>query len=407
MKIIRYILIVFLTAAAVFSALKFRAITREGMDHQELEESIAVTYIKDRMNGDPGETVYEEVETETVVTESYATPRDELEYSDDVYPYFFGRHYTPDYATGTIMGVLEIPSIELRRGIYTGTWEDIAHDLEAWMTVQARPDYELGETHFCIYGHNAVSQELSFNKLRYVQIGEYFIITSGDKVYYYEVTDFFANWRESVTRDIVDNFDISKDKCYIITCGRDEYRWRDIVLVGDLKEVYTLEEWEKGEIHYYEVLKNDYKKIGVRNEKEKALLQISASEGQLDVTVTDESGSPLSDISIGIYDQDGFLVKDEEGSEMSFMSDENGQIRAEIAPGQYVVGIESDVYYTSDYDVQITEKKLKTEEAKKELYLEDIPSWAIYSIIAAIWLLLCIVIILFTRKPKEEIIHEV
>ena len=403
LRLFRYILIAVLTGAAVFCALKYRAITREGMDRQEIEESIAVTYITDLKNGDPEATVeYQDVVTETVVTESYATPRTELEYEDNNYPYFFGRHYTPDYATGTIMGVLEIPSIQLRRPIYTGTWEDILHDLDAWMTVQAHPDLVLGETHFAIYGHNSVSQDLSFNKLRYVQIGEYFAITSGDKVYYYEATDFFADWRECVTRYYVDDFTRPADQCYIITCGRDEYRWRDVVLVGTLQKVYDLEEWDAGEIHFYDTVKTEHTTVGIRNEKEEINLDLSAENGIVTASVTDKNGSPLQGVTVGFYDFDGLVLKDEDGSEKRFATDENGQIRASAGAPEFVIGIESDTYYSTDYSVKTTAKTIKTEAAGEELYIEDIPIYYIYAGIGAVWLVLCAVVILVTRKPKEK-----
>ena len=402
--IFRYVLIAVLTAAAIFCGVKYRAISREGMDRQELEESIAVTYITDLRNIDDETTIeYEDVVTESVVTESYATPRTELEYEDNNYPWFNGRHYTPDYATGTIMGVLEIPSIELRRPIYTGTWDDILHDLDAWMTVQAHPDMVLGETHFAIYGHNAVSQDLSFNKLRYVQIGEYFIITSGDKVYYYEATDFFADWRECVTRYYVDDFTRPADQCYIITCGRDEYRWRDVVLVGTLQKVYDLEEWDAGEIHFYDTVKTEHTTVGIRNDKEKVNLGIQSEDGVITAAVTDQTGVPIQGVTVGFYDFDGLVLKDEEGAEKRFITDEKGQIRASAGTMEFVVGIESDAYYSTDYSVKTTTRTIKTEAAEKELYLEDIPSVYIYLIIAGIWGILCATIIRVTRKPKEAV----
>ena len=401
--IFRYVLIAVLTAAAVFCALKYRSISNEGMDRQEIEESIAITYIQDLKNGNPEATVeYEDVTTESVVTESYATPRTEREFDDVNYPYFNGRHYTPDYATGEIMGVLEVPSIQLRRGIYTGTWEDIVHDLDAWMTVQARPDYVLGETHFAIYGHNSVTQDLSFNRLRYVQIGEYFTITSGDKVYYYEATDFFADWRECVTAYYVDNFNLPSDKCYLITCGRDEYRWRDIVLVGTLQKVYDLDEWDAGEMHFYDVVKTEHTTVGIRNEKAEAKLDITSGNGTIRVTVRDKNDTPLEGITVGFYDFDGMVLHDEEGSDMRFTTDENGQIRASAGAPEFVIGIESDTYYSTDYSVKTTTKTIKTEAAGEELYIEDIPIYYIYAGIGAVWLVLCAVVILVTRKPKEK-----
>ena len=133
-----------------------------------------------------------------------------------------GIVYTPDYAKGTIQCVLEVPTAGIRRGVYTGTWEEINYDLDIWMVTAARPDYTLGETHMCIYGHNHTAQDLSFNRLKDVEVGDAFYLTAESGRYTYRVTNVFAVSRDEATRNYVDNFSIGSDKCYIITCGRDD-----------------------------------------------------------------------------------------------------------------------------------------------------------------------------------------
>lgn len=173
----------------------------------------------------------------------------DLDYDDPNYYMRDGIVYTPDYAKGTIQCVLEVPTAGIRRGVYTGTWEEINYDLDIWMVTAARPDYTLGETHFCIYGHNHTAQDLSFNRLKDVQVGDAFYLTAESGRYTYRVTNVFAVSRESATKDYVDNFSIASDKCYIITCGRDDgvnnYRYLDLIVEGTLEEQIPLLEYAK------------------------------------------------------------------------------------------------------------------------------------------------------------------
>lgn len=173
----------------------------------------------------------------------------DLDYEDANYYMRDGIVYTPDYAKGTIQCVLEVPTAGIRRGVYTGTWEEINYDLDIWMVTAARPDYTLGETHMCIYGHNHTAQDLSFNRLKDVEVGDAFYLTAESGRYTYRVTNVFAVSRDEATRNYVDNFSIGSDKCYIITCGRDDgvknYRYLDLIVEGTLEEQMPLLEYAK------------------------------------------------------------------------------------------------------------------------------------------------------------------
>ena len=172
---------------------------------------------------------------------------EDLNYTDDAYYSRDGIVYTPDYAQGVIDCVLEVPSVKIRRGVYTGTWEQIDYDLNIWMVTAARPDYVLGQTHYCIYGHNHTVQNLSFNRLQKVQVGEKFYLTSDTGRYVYNITNVFAVSREDATSDYVNNFNLGSDKCYLITCGRDDgvrnFRYLDLIVEGTLEKHMTLEEY--------------------------------------------------------------------------------------------------------------------------------------------------------------------
>ena len=186
---------------------------KEGMKRQKTEEAIAEQYIEDLKNKKE---------------DSLDSWEDNVWYEKD------GITYTPDYAKGVIDCVLEIETIKLRRGVYIGTWEEIYHNLDMWMVTAARPDYVLGETHYAIYGHNHPVQNLSFNRLKDLSIGDTFKLISEKGIYIYEVTDIFSDWRENVTRKVVDNMELPETDCYIITCGRNEHRYKDLVVKGVL-----------------------------------------------------------------------------------------------------------------------------------------------------------------------------
>ncbi len=171
-------------------------------------------------------------------------------FTDDVYLEKNGITYTPDYAQGDLLFVLEFPSCEIRRGVYGGTWDDIYYDLNIWMVTIAHPSMELGETHISIYGHNHTSQNLSFNNLKAAQIGDVFYLYAYSGVYTYEVTNIFSEWRSSTTNKYVNDFSISSDVCYIITCGRDNFlingestRYKDYIVEGHLVEHKSLTEY--------------------------------------------------------------------------------------------------------------------------------------------------------------------
>ena len=252
------------------AAVYFKDYNKEAYDRQEKEESLADDFINDLLAGIFDETLEaEEVENsdETIQgtkapgrnepeTEDTILPTKELiirdVINDDIYLEKNGITYTPDYAVGEIQFVLEYPACKIRRGVYTGTWEEIAFDLDIWMATAARPDYKLGKTHICIYGHNHTSQNLSFNNLKNASYGDEFVLYAKNGVYFYEVTNIFCESRDGVSRKYIHNFNIDKDKCYIVTCGRDNFlingqstRYRDFVVEGTLKKYMTLREYKE------------------------------------------------------------------------------------------------------------------------------------------------------------------
>ena len=364
------ILILLLSVAFIFIIRMYREDPETiGIERQKEDEKMASLFMEDLENG-ALETI---TETEVSYTDS------ELDYVDENYPTFGGIKYTPEFAKGHVACVLEIPAIKMRKSVYAGTQEEIQNDLDYWLTTQAHPYYVLGKTHYGIYGHNSTTQDLSFNRLKDVRIGDYFILTSPEYVYLYDVTDFFSDWRETVTRDIVDNFELPADKCYIITCGRNEYRYKDIVAVGTLRELYSLYEWDK--------VKDSITATRVENEKtvedtrEALKLSVSLSQGRVVVSVKKPDGTGVKGAKICITDEDGLFVKI--GNETTRVTGENGTAMYEMSDflegTNYVAGLfeNPDDSYRSANDVlfgittkTISEGKIETE----EVTVEKLPS---------------------------------
>lgn len=220
---------------------------------QDTEESLAIAYIEYLVEH---VSLIEEERSETSnvmnssVSETAAKPsaadRDEAIYMENTFTdeHYYSRDgvtFTPDYAVGDLACVLEYPGVGIRRGVYTGTWDELYHDLDMWMVTMARPDMIPGQTHLAIYGHNHTSQNLSFNNLNKARVGDRFYLYAESGVYTYEVTDIFADGRDDTTYRYVDDFTIGTDICYIITCGRDYFlingsgtRYQDFIVEGHM-----------------------------------------------------------------------------------------------------------------------------------------------------------------------------
>jgi LPXTG-site transpeptidase (sortase) family protein len=188
----------------------------------------------------------------------------ETSFTDDLYYERDGITFTPDYAQGYLFCVLEYPAVGIRRGVYSGTWDDIYLDLDMWMVTMARPDMQLGKTHLAIYGHNHTSQNLSFNNLKNAAVGDEFYLYAESGIYTYEVVNIFSDWRTDTTSKYIDDFSIGADVCYIITCGRDNFliggegtRYKDFLVEGHLTSRTSLSDYAKERLTEEENKKND------------------------------------------------------------------------------------------------------------------------------------------------------
>lgn len=223
--------IFFLSMGILFIGMFFWK-TADGYARLKKEEVCVTRFLKEAGTGSESQLDADEKKAEE--TEIEKRDVQEENWTDETYYERDGTVYTPEYASGYLECVLEIPAIHLRRGVYSGSWEEIRKNLDIWMVTAARPDYELGNTVYCIYGHNHPIQDLSFNRLQQMQVGDRFTLTSQTTVLEYEVTAVYGKSREETTTEIVDNFSLSPQECYLITCGRGKYRYLDFIVQGTL-----------------------------------------------------------------------------------------------------------------------------------------------------------------------------
>ena len=213
-----YLLLTAASAVMLAASFILSLDTLKGIRRQRQEAAVIEEYLKNysasvRENGadHPRETA-----TETAP----GVPSVSTEVIDDRYYSRDGVTYTPDFAKGTLDSVLEIPCISLKRGVYTGSRSEIEYDLSIWLTTVSSPEIKLGETHYAIYGHNHLVQDLSFNRLKDVRIGDRFTLTKEDRIYAYRVTDILADWRNSGRKKYATNMNQDPSLCFIFTCGR-------------------------------------------------------------------------------------------------------------------------------------------------------------------------------------------
>ncbi len=193
--------------------------------------------------------VLQETEAETV---SFWQSKDLSDYAisgedivdDTYYTDREGQMYRTEDAKGYLDSVLVVPKIGLKKGVYTGTWEDILYNLDIWMATVAQPSCSLGKTHYVIYGHNHTQQSLSFNRIPELQAGDVFYLVGCEGVYVYEVSRVFALSRTKTTNDIVKGA-WGVEVCHIITCGRGENRYKQLIVEGMVQEFITLAEYQQ------------------------------------------------------------------------------------------------------------------------------------------------------------------
>jgi sortase (surface protein transpeptidase) len=402
-RIILLFIIIILFCISIFSILYYFSNETEDIENQELiSELVAEEYLI-YVSQQSSEGTNQDVEP-TVPTDS-----SDLDYTDnEIY-----SHFEESDAWGYIDCVLEIPAIDLRQSVFTGTPEQIQHDLKRWLSVTARSDYILGDTHYCIYMHNARNKSI---KISYAQEKlrekDYMIVTKQNHVYLYQVTGVFGEWRNKCTDNYVNNMTVDNKKLYIFTCGRGEWQGKNLVIEGTVHAVYDTSDWVTNKDQYI----NEYKKdIGVIIEdpvveKEQLVMNIETRDQSLIVSLHDENYANVSNCTVGICDVDGYLV---EGVENPIPYNGSAIVIPNLPKGEYYIGVyENNTYHLDPipYKVVIDQQThtqsvttVDQEALEQHQRAELTKSIAIIVSIAAIGLGIIVVIKLAFIKNKDII----
>lgn len=118
-----------------------------------------------------------------------------------------------EYNLGDVIGVLNIPKINLEVAIKRGIDNDILKDAVGHFENTSMPG-EYGN--FAVAGHRAYTSNKFFSNLDELQIGDEINVLSGDEKFKYKVNNI-----EVVTPDkveVVDSIDKSKKEITLVTC---------------------------------------------------------------------------------------------------------------------------------------------------------------------------------------------
>lgn len=312
-------------------------------------------------------------------------------------------YYSESNAWGKVDCVLEIPKINLRQSIFTGTIKQIEHDLRNWLPVTARTDYILGETQYCIYTHNPKNQSIQFSKAQEkLKTDDYMVVTQENMVYLYEVVSVFPEWREVCTKKYVDNMDAGKDMLYIFTCGRGDWLYRNVVIEGKIHETYQLKDWMENKEAYIKDFKEYVAKKKGIEKKDKLVLKLTQENENILVDITTNNYKKVTDCSIGVFDQDGYLI---EGIENPISYTGESIIIPKLPNGTYCVGIyENNTEYKTalDYEIKVNTKgyvyQFKNTVQNKEDSEAQVQTMQMITITSICVMVIAVILIIIRRK---------
>ena len=273
---------------------------------------------------------------------------DEFEYEDNE---IFGS-YSEANAVGSLDCVLEIPAIELRQSVFTGTPSQIRRNLSKWLAVTGRSDYILGSTHYCIYMHNPTNKSIRISYAQETLVpGDYIVITKDNTVFFYEMTRMFPEWRQTCTKTYTDNMAISSDWVYIFTCARGEWQGRNLVIEGRLYNTYALSDWQENSLQYIAEYEGQYEEKTVDDML--LMMDITEENGDIQVTVRRPDGTHALHCAVGLFNNEGYVV----GEEYPYTG---SPLKLNLAEGQYIIGVSSNntQYGTPmPYQINLTKQK--------------------------------------------------
>ena len=321
---------------------------------------------------------------------------DEFEYEDNE---IFGS-YSEANAVGSLDCVLEIPAIELRQSVFTGTPSQIRRNLSKWLAVTGRSDYILGSTHYCIYMHNPTNKSIRISYAQETLVpGDYIVITKDNTVFFYEMTRMFPEWRQTCTKTYTDNMSLSSDWVYIFTCARGEWQGRNLVIEGKLYNTYTLSDWQENAQQYIAEYEGQYEEKTI----EDMLLSMNITEnnGDIQVTVRRPDGTHALHCAVGLFDNDGYVL----GEEFLYRG---SPLTLDLEEGQYIIGLSSNnTEYGTPMPYQINLSKQKTDiNTIDQIETETEEQGQSMMTLAIVFLgIFSLLYILVTIRTIKEIIH--
>lgn len=255
-----------------------------------------------------------------------------FEYKDNR---LYRKHKTTE-AQGKLDSVIEIPKIELRQAVFTGTESQIKHDLAHWLPVTSRTDYKLGETPYCVYMHNDSKGSLTiFRAQEELRQNDYIIVTKDKRVFLYRVLRVYPECREVCIYDIANNKDLDKDLLYIFTCGKNEWNGKNSVIEARFYQAYDKTDWDNNKDKYIAMYKITLPPVE-ENKKLKMDVAVSDDNKELSVSLTAPDGKQSKGCSIGLFDTDGYLI------DKSSLFEYNGEpvnITVPDNTAEFVVGV--------------------------------------------------------------------
>ena len=291
---------------------------------------------------------------ETAPSEPIESMPSDLDY-DDNYIY---KNLPESNAWGYVDSVLEIPALELRQTVFSGTPQQIEHDLSCWLTVTGRSDYILGATHYCIYAHNPTNKTV---RISYAQEklkpDDYILLTQKGNVFFYRVNNVFSEWRQKCSDIYVNNMEIDSTMLYIFTCGRGEWQYKNVVIEAKLVDTYSVTDWMENKDKYITEYKNMLNPVEVVKPKEKMVLSLESKNERINVSLTTNNFQTVNNCSIGVFDEDGYLVKID-GNPFKY---DGGLLTLPKLPnGKYCIGVyenHSEYLNPQEYSVEIDTKQ--------------------------------------------------
>ena len=327
---------------------------------------------------------------------------DEFDYEDNE---IYGS-YTEQGALGSLDCVLEIPAIELRQSVFTGTPSQIRKNLARWLAVTGRSDYILGSTHYCIYMHNPTNKSIRISYAQETLVpGDYIVITKDNTVFFYEMTKMFPEWRQTCTKSYTDNMALDSNWLYIFTCARGEWQGRNLVIEAKLYNTYSLADWTENSGKYIAEYEGQYEQKDVSDML--LSMAITNDNGDITVSVTRPDETQALYCSVGIFNSEGYVV----GEEFPYTG---LPLTLDLEEGEYIIGVSSNEtgYGTPmPYKVNLTKKSVEintVDKVEEELETSGqsmmIVALVLLGIFCAMYVLLAIKTIrniILCRKQKQ------